>query len=122
MMNVAVPLELGVDVAEIIADAIDLAANAIAAIVAVAQFLVHPLEIDANAFELFTGMAAAALAGFIAQVAVPFPKAVHVGAQIIVMPVVVMVTGLENRRRGKQAGNNAKGEDGLFHMDAIGLS
>jgi len=113
MVNLAVPLELGVHVAEIVADAVDFTAHAVAVKMAVVQFIVHALEIAANAVQFVADMVAAADAGFIAQVAIPFPKAVHIGAQVVV--TIMVVVSLESGHRGEQGRKNAKGEKGSFH-------
>jgi hypothetical protein len=113
MMHFAVPLEFRVHVAELFADIIDFIVNAVAVIVAVVQFVVHALEISADVVEFVADMVAAADVGFIAQMAIPLPEAMHIGAQVLVMPVVVV--GLESRHCREQGCKNAKGEKGSFH-------
>ena len=58
-MDFAVPLQVIVHAAEIVAEAVDFAAHAVAAVVAVAQFVVDVFEAAANAVELFAGVASA---------------------------------------------------------------
>ena len=118
------PLQLAVHTAEIVADAIDFPAHAVAAEMVVADFIADPLEIVADALELLAGVAAAAGIGFVFQMAVPLPKAVYIGAiflAAIMVPIVIVIViaGHDERGGGKEAGDDAEGKDGLLHKGVV---
>jgi len=121
MMDLAVPVQFAVHMAEIVADAVNLAAHTVAAEVAVVQFIFDVFEVAADGFEFIARAAATVGSGFIAQVAVPLPKAVDIGAHVVTVVVVVVIAGLKDRGGGEEAGGNAEGEDGLFHKVVFGI-
>lgn len=117
-MDFAVPVEFAVYATEIVADAVDLAAHAVAAEMTVAQFIVDALEIEADGFEFVASVAAAVGVGLIAEMAVPFPEAVHIGAVFlaaVVVAVVIVIASLDDGDDRKEAGNDGESEDGSFH-------
>jgi len=115
MMDFAMPFQLFVHAAQIIAQSVDFAADAIAAIAAVVQLMLDVLEATANALEFVTRPVAAVIVGFVTQVAIPFPEAVDIGLIVVASTVVVMVTGLDDRSQGKETGGNSEGDDCAFH-------
>ena len=108
MMDFAVPVQLVADLAEVVADAVDFAAHALA-VVAGMQFGLDALEAALDRFQFVAGVAVAAGDGFVAEVAVPLPEAMDVGLEVF-----VAVKGF-HRGDGDEAGEDGEDKDKAFH-------